>query len=195
MKRGEDVVVAVTGASGSVYGRRLVETLLAQGRTCHLLVSAAGAAVVRHELDEDPRQWPDILEGGERLSLWGNSDLFAPFCSGSSPPAAMAIVPCSMGTLGRVSAGTADTLLTRAADVCLKERVPLVLAVRETPLSLIHLENMARVTRAGGIILPASPGFYHRPRDIGALVDHLVGKILDAVSVDHRLFTRWGEQE
>ena len=100
-----------------------------------------------------------------------------------------------MGTLGRVASGTADSLLARAADVCLKERVPLVLAVRETPLNLIHIENMARVARAGGVILPASPGFYHRPRDIGDLVDHLVGKILDAIAVEHGLFTRWGDQE
>jgi 4-hydroxy-3-polyprenylbenzoate decarboxylase len=97
-----------------------------------------------------------------------------------------------MGTLGRIASGTSDSLLVRAADVCLKERLPLVLAVRETPLNLIHIENMGRVARAGAIVLPASPGFYHRPVDIDGLVDHLAGKVLDSLRIPHTLFRRWG---
>ena len=184
-------VVALTGASGSRYGKRLVESLLTGGGTCQLILSRAGSAVSMHELGEDAADWPGTLPGGERLTLWDNGDLFAPFCSGSNPPDGMIVAPCSMGTLARVAAGTADTLLTRAADVCLKERIPLVLVVRETPLNLIHIENMGRVTRAGGIILPASPGFYHRPADIDGLIDHVVGKILGVLGLPQDLFPPW----
>lgn len=186
-----DHVVALTGASGSRYGKRLVEVLLAGGGACQLILSRAGRAVSNHELGEDAGEWPGTLSGGERLSLWENDDLFAPFCSGSNPPDGMIVAPCSMGTLARIAAGTADSLLTRAADVCLKERIPLVLVVRETPLNLIHIENMGRVTRAGGIILPASPGFYHRPDSIDGLVDHVVGKILGALGLPQELFPPW----
>ena len=185
-------VVAVTGASGACSGKRLVRALLEGGGTCQLILSKAGIAVSRYELGEDATDWPETLPGGDRLTLWDDGDLFAPFCSGSSAPSGMAVAPCSMGTLGRIAAGTADTLITRAADVCLKERIPLVLAVRETPLNLIHIENMGRVTRAGGIVLPASPGFYHRPRDIDGLVDHVAGKVLGALGVPHSLFPPWG---
>lgn len=186
-----NVVVGITGASGSVYGKRLLEELLAGGHRCHLILSAAGCAVARHELEEDPTLWSETLPDAGLLTLWENSDLFAPFCSGSNPPSSMVVAPCSMGTLGRIASGVSDSLLTRAADVCLKERIPLILAARETPLGLIHLENMVRVTRAGGIILPASPGFYHRPAGMGELVDHVVGKILDTLGLPHSLTPRW----
>jgi len=187
-----NVVIGITGASGAIYGRRLVEAILLLGHHCHLVVSEAGKAVVLHELESDCASWPSTLEGGARLTLWSHADLFAPFCSGSNTPHGMAIVPCSMGTLGRIASGTSDSLLVRAADVCLKERLPLVLAVRETPLNLIHIENMGRVARAGAIVLPASPGFYHRPVDIDGLVDHLAGKVLDSLRIPHTLFRRWG---
>jgi 4-hydroxy-3-polyprenylbenzoate decarboxylase len=185
------VVVGITGASGAIYGRRLVETLLKEGHHCHLVVSEAGRAVIRHELESDCSAWPSSLDGGDRLTLWSPDDLFAPFCSGSSGPHGMAVVPCSMGTLGRIASGTSDSLLVRAADVCLKERLPLILAVRETPLNLIHIENMARVTRTGATVLPAAPGFYHRPVDIDGLVDHLAGKVLDSLRIPHTLYRRW----
>jgi len=186
-------VVGISGASGAIYGKRLVQVLLTLKHECHLVVSRAGKAVIAHELGEDFSRWPTSFEGAEVLRLWKPDDLFAPFCSGSNAPDAMAVVPCSMGTLGRIAAGTSDSLLVRAADVCLKERIPLVLAVRETPLNLIHIENMARVTRAGAVVLPASPGFYHRPREVDDLIDHLVGKILDTLGVSHRLFQRWND--
>jgi 4-hydroxy-3-polyprenylbenzoate decarboxylase len=187
------LVVGISGASGAIYGKRLVEELLRQKKECHLVVSEAGKAVIAHELGEDCAAWPSSLQGAEALHLWKPDDLFAPFCSGSNTPDAMVVAPCSMGTLGRIAAGTSDSLLIRAADVCLKERIPLVLAVRETPLNLIHIENMARVTRAGAVVLPAAPGFYHRPRDMDDLINHLVGKILDTLGVRHHLFQRWNE--
>jgi len=187
-----DYVIGISGASGSCYGRRIVEILLADARPCHLIVSEAGEQVLDHELREDFRQWKTLFPGGDKLTFWDDDDLFAPFCSGSNPPAAMAIIPCSMGTLARTAAGTADTLMVRAADVCLKERVPLVLTVRETPLNLIHIENMKRVTLAGATVLPASPGFYNRPGSVDDLVDHVVGKTLSAMGLRHGLFTPWG---
>ena len=185
------IVLGVTGASGSLYGRRLLEILSRGGRECHLVVSAAGEAVSRHELGESPYSWHEGLSGRGKITPWDIDDLFAPFCSGSNPPQAMIVAPCSMGTLARVAAGISDSLLTRAADVCLKERTPLVLVVRESPLSLIHIENMARVARAGGIILPASPGFYHHPADLAAMVDHVVGRTLDVLKIPHNLFPPW----
>jgi 4-hydroxy-3-polyprenylbenzoate decarboxylase len=186
-----NLVIGITGASGSCYARRLIEVLAAGDHACQIVVSRAGKAVIAHEIDEAPTDWV-ALAGGRHITLWENEDLFAPFCSGSSPPDAMVVVPCSMGTLGRIAAGMSETLLTRSADVCLKERRPLVLAVRETPLNLIHIENMARVARAGGTIMPASPGFYHRPSDLGDIVDHIVGKLLDTLGIAHHLFKRWG---
>lgn len=185
------IVVGVTGASGSLYGRRLLEILSREDRVCHLVVSAAGEAVSLHELGESPFSWHEGFPGGSKIVPWDINDLFAPFCSGSNPPQAMIVAPCSMGTLARIAAGTSDSLLTRAADVCLKERTPLILVVRETPLSLIHIENMARVARAGGVILPASPGFYHHPADLSAIVDHVVGRILDVLKIPHDLFPPW----
>lgn len=187
-------VIGISGASGSCYGKRTVEALLAASHSVQLIASAAGAAVMGHELEEDFRKWPGSMAGGERLTIWDDGDLFAPFCSGSSPPDGMAVVPCSMGTLARISAGTADTLLVRAADVCLKERVRLVLAVRETPLNLIHIENMKRVTLAGAVVLPASPGFYHRPTDMAGIIDHVAGKVLASLGIDQSLFPAWGEK-
>ncbi len=189
------VVIGITGASGSIYGRRLAEVLLHEGHSCHLIVSEAGKVVVAHELDEEPAQWPSVLPGGSNgLRLWDDRDLLAPFCSGSHSPDAMVVVPCSMGSLSRIAAGTADTLLTRTADVCLKERRPLLLVVREMPINLIHIENMGRVTRAGGIILPASPAFYHRPSRIEDLVNFVVGKIMNGLGMPQRLFTPWGDE-
>jgi 4-hydroxy-3-polyprenylbenzoate decarboxylase len=187
-----NLVIGITGASGSCYARRLIEVLAAAGHTCRIVVSRAGKAVIAHEIKEAPKDWPAALTGGEHISLWEDDDLFAPFCSGSNPPDAMVVVPCSMGTLGRIASGISENLLTRAADVCLKERRPLILAVRETPLNLIHIENMDRVTRAGAIVMPASPGFYHRPTDLADIVDHFVGKLLDTLGITHSLFSKWG---
>jgi len=129
-----------------------------------------------------------------QLRVFGREEWFAPVASGSNPPDAMVICPCSMGTLAAVACGLADNLIERAADVMLKERRPLILVPRETPLSAIHLENMLRLSRAGAVILPANPGFYHHPDSVQDLVDFVVARVLDLLRVQHRLMPRWGEK-
>lgn len=197
------IAVAWTGASGLPYGLRLVECLLAAGCKVWLVYSQAAQIVAKQEADlvlpAQPREAQRLLaerfgdrEG--RLTVFGRDDWNAPPASGSNPPDAYVICPCTMGTLAEVAAGTAKDLVTRAADVALKEGKPLILVPRETPFSALHLENMLRLARAGAVILPPSPGFYHRPTDIGGLVDFVVARILDRLGVPHALMPRWGEE-
>lgn len=198
------IVVAWTGASGLPYGLRLVDRLLAAGCRVWLVYSQAAQIVAKQEADlvlpAQPREAQRLLaerfglatDGEGRLTVFGRDDWNAPPASGSNPPDACVICPCTMGTLAEVAAGTAKDLITRAADVALKEGKPLILVPRETPFSAIHLENMLRLSRAGAVILPPSPGFYHRPTDIGGLVDFVVARILDRLGVPHALMPRWG---
>jgi 4-hydroxy-3-polyprenylbenzoate decarboxylase len=196
------VVLAFTGASGLPYGLRLLECLLAAETRVWLLYSQAAQIVARQELDLTLPAQPQAAarlfaqrygakEG--QLAVFGLQDWFAPPASGSNPSAACVICPCSMGMLARVAAGSADDLIARAADVTLKEGRKLVLVPRETPLSAIHLENMLRLARAGAVILPPAPGFYHRPESIADLVDFVVARILDQLGIEHRLVRPWGE--
>jgi 4-hydroxy-3-polyprenylbenzoate decarboxylase len=198
------IAVAWTGASGMPYGLRLVDCLLAAGCRVSLMYSQAAQIVAKQEVDlvlpTQPREAQRLLaerfgdtEGN--LTVFGRDDWNAPPASGSNPPDAYVICPCTMGTLAEVAAGTAKDLITRAADVMLKEGRMLILVPRETPLSAIHLENMLKLTRAGAVILPPNPGFYHRPQDIGGLVDFVVARILDRLDVPHTLMPRWGEAE
>jgi 4-hydroxy-3-polyprenylbenzoate decarboxylase len=196
------VAVAWTGASGLPYGLRLVDCLLAAGCRVWLMYSQAAQIVAKQETDlvlpAQPREAQRLLAErfaapDGRLTVYGRDDWNAPPASGSNPPDAYVICPCTMGTLAEVAAGTAKDLITRAADVALKEGKPLILVPRETPFSTLHLENMLRLSRAGAVILPPSPGFYHRPQDIGALVDFVVARILDRLGVAHELMPRWGE--
>lgn len=200
----QTIAVAFTGASGMPYGLRLVECLLAAGENVWLLYSQAAQLVAKQETDlvlpAQPREVERLL--GERfgavegrLRVFGRDDWNAPLASGSNPPRAYAICPCSMGTLAKVAAGIADDLVTRAADVVLKEGGKLVLVPRETPFSAVHLENMLRLARAGAVILPPNPGFYHRPQDVAGIVDFVVARILDQIGVAHALMPRWGECE
>lgn len=195
------VAVAWTGASGLPYGLRLVEYLLAAGCRVWLMYSQAAQIVAKQETDlvlpAQPREAQRLLaerfgDTRGRLAVFDRNDWNAPPASGSNPPDAYAICPCTMGTLAEVAAGTAKDLITRAADVVLKEGKLLILVPRETPFSTLHLENMLRLSRAGAVILPPSPGFYHRPADIDGLVDFVVARILDRLGVPHDLMPRWG---
>jgi 4-hydroxy-3-polyprenylbenzoate decarboxylase len=189
------IVVAVTGASGAPYGVRLLEALVAAERPVQLILSSHGLRLLQTECGIDS---PDTLRkrvgavGWDRwITTFDDADRGAAPASGSARGAGMVICPCSMGTLSAIAAGASRSLVERAADVALKERRPLILVPRETPLSAIHLENMLRVTRAGATVLPAAPGFYHRPRSIDDLVNFVVARVLDHLEVPHRLVARW----
>ncbi len=195
------IAVAFTGASGMPYGLRLVECLLQAEVRVWLMYSQAAQMVAKQELDlvlpAQPREAQRLLaerlgDQAGRLTVFGREDWNAPLASGSNPPDAYVICPCSMGTLAKVAAGLSDDLIARAADVALKEGRPLVLVPRETPFSAIHLENMLKLSRAGAIILPPNPGFYHRPQSVDDLVDFVVARILDRLGVAHHLLKRWG---
>jgi 4-hydroxy-3-polyprenylbenzoate decarboxylase len=194
--------VGITGASGAPYARRLLQVLLEAGHQVKLVVTESGERVLAIELglrlegtlSERAEQWRSFLgrpSGDAALELFHPRDMAASISSGSFPTSGMVVIPCSMGTLARIAAGVSSTLVERAADVTMKERRPLVLAPRETPLNEIHLENMLRLRRAGVDILPAAPGFYHNPRTIDDLVDFIVGRVLDRLGIEHQLFRRW----
>ena len=196
------IAVALTGASGIQYGLRLVECLLQAGREVQLLYSQAAQVVAAMEMELELPSRPEEAERllGERLGtdpgrlrVFGRQQWTAPVASGSNPPEALVICPCTTGTLASVAQGVCEDLIDRAADVALKERRRLILVVRETPFSAIHLENMLKLSRAGAVILPANPGFYHRPQRVEALVDFVVARILDHLEVAHDLMPRWGE--
>ena len=198
------VTLAFTGASGMPYGMRTLECLLAADVAVYLLYSQAAQIVAHQEMELSLPGRPREAEAffGERfrvrngqLRVFGREEWFAPVASGSNPADAMAICPCSMGTLAAVACGLADNLIERAADVMLKERRPLVLVARETPLSSLHLENMLRLSQAGAVVLPANPGFYHHPTTIEDLVDFVVARVLDQLHVPHALMTRWGNRD
>jgi 4-hydroxy-3-polyprenylbenzoate decarboxylase len=187
-------VIAVSGASGSIYGRTAVEHLLESGAEVYLILSTIAKQVWNLELKETVKEFAERLpkDLSARLHIESNADLGARISSGSFRHNGMLVIPCSVKCLSGVASGYAGTLIERAADVSLKERFPLTLVVRETPLNLIHIENMARVTKAGGVILPASPGFYHGDISVEGLVNFVVGKAFDSIGIkNHKLFKRW----
>ena len=190
------LVVAITGASGAPYAVRLVESLVAAERPIQLIVSSHGLRLLRTETDIDSVDALRDRIGAVRWDQWvtcyDDNDRGAAPASGSALNAGMVICPCSMGTVAAVAMGTSRSLVERAADVALKERRRLVLVTRETPLSAIHLENMLKVTRAGALVMPAAPGFYHRPASIDDLVNFIVARVLDHLGVPHQLSARWG---
>ena len=210
------IIVGVTGASGAAYAVRLIDVLLRAGRDVHLSISPSGAAVIEQELgmkvnvkDFDPAalnptqvpyiagQEPPTSVGGAprgELRYYHHGDFMAPMASGSFLTAGMALVPCSGTTLSAIAAGAAGNLIQRAAEVQLKERRPLVLVPRETPVSLTHIDNMRRATEAGAVVLPASPGWYHGVETLADLVDFVVARVCDQLGVRNALISRWGEE-
>ncbi len=199
---GPPVTVALTGASGAQYGLRLIEALVAAEREVWVMISKAAHLVIATETDVDLPVRPERLSealaqrSGARpgqIRCFGREEWMAPVASGSGAPSSMVICPCSTGTLSAVATGASNNLIERAADVALKERRQLVMVLRETPLSAIHLEHMLNLTRLGAVMLPAAPGFYHQPATIDDLVDFIVARILNQLGIEHRLMPRWGE--
>ena len=182
-------VLCITGASGSIYGYRLLEELSKRG-SVDAVVSSAGATVLKEEMDKTLKE---LKAEFPEVNFYGERELTAPIASGSvlTGYEAVLIAPCSMSTLASVANGVNINLIHRVCEVALKERVKLVLLVREMPYSKVHLENMLRATEAGAVVVPASPGFYHRPGSMDDLINFVVGKILDLVGVEHDLYRRW----
>lgn len=198
----ETVTLAITGASGVIYGFRLLEQLLKAHQQVYLMVSTPAREVTRTELawelPEPSQSLQTVLTEryqatAEQLQVLGQEQWTAPVASGSAPSKGMVICPCTGGTLGAVASGLSRNLIERAAEVTLKEQRRLILVPRETPVSVIHLENMVRLAKLGVLILPASPGFYHRPQGIDELIDFIVGRILDHLGIAHALLPRWGQ--
>ena len=188
--RARNVTLAITGASGAAYGLRLLEVLLGTGIPVQLMISGPGRMVIAEETDlrlpSRPQEIAAILcarfgVADHLLRVYGKEDWFAPVASGSNPPDALVVCPC-----------TSRTLIERAADVAIKEQRKVVLVVRETPFSVVHLENMLRLARAGVTVMPANPGFYHRPEAVEDLVDYMVARVLDHLGIEHDLTGRWG---
>ena len=181
-----EITVGISGASGVQYGIRLLEVLEEKGIKTHLVLTDAAKQIIEIETDYIP-------EAVEKLATWSyaQKDFSAPIASGSYRTGGMVIAPCSMKTLAAVANRVSDTLLTRAADVCLKEERKLILMTRETPLSLIHIENMLKAKKAGASILPACPGFYSRPQTIEDLLDIMVGRTLDLLGIENEMYRRW----
>lgn len=202
MKNNDAIALAFTGASGAQYGLRLLELLLKAERRVYLMLSKPAQLVIGMETDiKLPSRTPDMEQfltqrfGAKpgQLQVFSPEQWTAPVASGSAPIAAMVICPCSMATLSAVASGASRSLIERAADVAIKEQRKLVIVPRETPFSAIHLENMLKLARLGVVILPANPGFYHRPEKLDDIVDFVVARVLDHLGVAHGLVPVWGE--
>lgn len=182
------IVVGITGASGVILGIKLLEFLKKTGIETHLIITGIAKKIIEHETDYSVKDVEKLAD-----SVYDNKDLFAPIASGSFKIKGMVVIPCSMKTLAGVANGYSDNLLLRVADVCLKERRRMILVAREMPLSQIHVENMERVSRAGGIILPPVLTFYSKPKNINDMVNHVIGKVLDMLDIENDVYKRWGK--
>lgn len=200
----DTVSLAITGASGAPYGLRLLEALLQAGKQVYLMVSSPAQVVLATETELQVPGRPEAMQEffAERfgaapgqLQVFGREQWLAPVASGSSAPPAMVICPCSTSTLSSVATGASNTLIERAADVMLKERRQLLMVLREMPLSAIHLEHMLKLAQLGVTIMPASPGFYHRPQSVAEMVDFVVARVLDHLGIEQTFAPRWGEGE
>lgn len=195
------VIVAMTGASGAAYGFRLIEKLLEINHPMHLMFSKAALMVIQMELGLSLSNKPKVIEEklklhfnyqGNALKVFAEQDWLAPPASGSAKSKGMVIIPCTTGTLGAIAAGVSNCLINRSADVCLKEKNKLILLVRETPFSSLHLENMLKLSQAGATIMPANPGFYHDPKSIDDIIDFMVARVLDHLDIAQNLLAEWG---
>jgi flavin prenyltransferase len=185
--RGVRILVAITGASGALYAQRLLDNLDPAAHEIHVVLSRYAPAVLNQEL-------PGGLRLPEGVTAHGLKSMNAPFASGSSPPDAMVVIPCTMGTLGRIAHGLSDDVLLRAADVTLKERKRLILVPRETPINLVHVKNFELLLQAGATLLPANPTFYTLPQTVEQVVDTVVARVLDHLGLPQGLVRRWGEE-
>jgi len=196
------VILALTGASGVQYALRLLQCLLEAGTPVYLMVSKAAQIVLSMETDltvpaksaETARYFTELYNANAgQLEVFSQEQWTAPIASGSHKAQSMVVCPCTTGTLAAIANGNSDNLLERAADVMLKEKRQLIMVVRETPFSQIHLENMLRLSQAGATIMPANPGFYHKPEKLEDIIDFMVARILDHLKINHNLQPRWGE--
>ncbi|MDD5472610.1 MAG: UbiX family flavin prenyltransferase [Candidatus Methanoperedens sp.] len=184
-----EIIIGISGASGVQYGIRLLETLKCmKGVETHLVISESAKELIGIETEYSVRDVEQLAD-----HVYGDDDFTAPIASGSHKTKGMIVAPCSMKTLASIAVGMSDMLISRAADVCLKEKRPLVLMVRETPLNLIHIENMERAIKAGASILPACPAFYPKPKTIDEIIDFMAGRALDLLNIEHNLYKRWRE--
>ncbi|SER32584.1 4-hydroxy-3-polyprenylbenzoate decarboxylase [Nitrosomonas sp. Nm51] len=204
MHKPRTITLALTGASGMPYGIRLLEMLLQNGQHVYLLYSKVAQIVAQQEmsmvLPSQPREAETFFKhlfrsSTGQLEVFGRESWFSPVASGTSPADAMVICPCTMGTLAAIATGLSQNLIERAADVTLKEKRQLILVPRETPFSTVHLENMLKLSNAGAVILPANPGFYHYPKALQDMIDFIVARILDHLTIEHQLIPRWGEKK
>ncbi|KOA18094.1 putative aromatic acid decarboxylase [Clostridium homopropionicum DSM 5847] len=190
----KSIIIGITGASGSIYAIRLIEELLKNNINIYVICTETGRKVVKFETGTDIDEWiGNLSKASNNIHLEDINNLFSSVASGSFKFDSMIILPCSMGTLAEISNGLAKNLLCRAADVALKENRRLIIVPRETPFNAIHLENMLKLSRLGVTILPAMPGFYHKPKTIEDLINFVVGKILDSLSIENTLFKKWGD--
>jgi 4-hydroxy-3-polyprenylbenzoate decarboxylase len=181
------ILVAITGASGALYAQRLLDNLDPSSHEIHLVLSNYAHTVIAQELPNGLRLPPGVVSHGLK-------SMNAPFASGSNAPDAMVLIPCSMGTLGRIAHGYSEDVLLRAADVVLKEKKKLILVPREAPLNLVHIRNFELLFLAGATILPANPSFYTRPKTVEEVADTVVARVLDHIGIPHKLVARWGEE-
>ncbi|NOH72099.1 UbiX family flavin prenyltransferase [Vibrio pectenicida] len=200
-KNKKAITLAFTGASGAPYGLKLLECLLTADYQVHLLISSAARVVLATEHDMKLSGNPQVAQqmlvehigcDPEQLHVYGKDDWFSPVASGSAAPKQMVVCPCSSGSLAAIAHGISDNLIERAADVVIKERGQLLLVVRETPFSTLHLENMLKLSQMGVTIMPAAPGFYHQPTSIDDLVNFMVARILDHLGIEQKIVPRWG---
>lgn len=198
----DTIILAMTGASGSMYGLRLLECLLKADVRVYLLLSKAAQLVLATETDLNIPSRPTEMASwfcdrfnasADKLTVFSREDWMSPVASGSHQARAMVVCPCTTGSLAAIAQGNSDNLLERAADVMIKENRQLIMVPRETPLSAIHLENMLKLARLGVVMLPANPGFYHRPQSVDDLIDFIVARVLDQLHIEHELVPRWGD--